>query len=121
MGYDPNLFMSDVTPELICSICLQIMSDPMMLDKCEHFFCRDCILAKLDDSPMCPIDRGPFEQSEIRKPFPFIVNLLGNLQMKCRFHPECEDIIKQKEVIDHEFHCSFNPLNNLTCEKCKYL
>ena len=126
MGLDCELFLDDDKfQNFVCAICLDVFVDPVMLTTCECSFCRKCILGVLEENPEtflnCPIDEKPFTESSIRKPFPFVLNLLKNLQMKCKFSPECDKIILYENFDDHLFNCSFNPLNNILCTKGIYL
>uniref|UniRef100_A0A8C5Q845 Zinc-binding protein A33-like n=1 Tax=Leptobrachium leishanense TaxID=445787 RepID=A0A8C5Q845_9ANUR len=47
---------NSLSEELTCSVCCDLLSDPVMLD-CMHHFCRDCITSYWDISktdPSCP-------------------------------------------------------------------
>ncbi|XP_073468705.1 E3 ubiquitin-protein ligase TRIM11-like [Aquarana catesbeiana] len=60
---------SSLGAELICSICLDIYSDPLML-KCGHNFCRGCLELLLDTQEKsgvfsCPDCRGEFSQRPV--------------------------------------------------------
>ncbi|KAM4036990.1 E3 ubiquitin/ISG15 ligase TRIM25-like [Anomaloglossus baeobatrachus] len=57
---------SDLRDELLCSICLSIFKDPVML-RCGHNFCRDCIDRVLDTQDesgvyYCPECREEFQE-----------------------------------------------------------
>ncbi len=44
MGYDILRFKSaDINREFICSICLDVLEEPLVIDPCDHIFCSDCI------------------------------------------------------------------------------
>nr|XP_002742351.1 PREDICTED: uncharacterized protein LOC100368311 [Saccoglossus kowalevskii] len=40
---------------LECPICMERVSDPKMLQDCQHTFCRACIDRALKDKPVCPV------------------------------------------------------------------
>ncbi|XP_040191888.1 E3 ubiquitin-protein ligase TRIM39-like [Rana temporaria] len=57
---------SHLEKELLCSICLSIYTDPVML-KCGHNYCRDCIDCGLDTQErsggyFCPFCRKMFQE-----------------------------------------------------------
>jgi hypothetical protein len=44
MGYDITRFKnSDINEEFICSICHDVLKDPLVIDPCDHIFCSECI------------------------------------------------------------------------------
>jgi E3 ubiquitin-protein ligase NRDP1 len=44
MGYDLLRFKSsDINEEFICSICRDVLKDPLVIDPCDHIFCSECI------------------------------------------------------------------------------
>ncbi len=48
MGYDANRFIDKIADHFICSICLDVIENPVMTGICEHIFCKkylnECIL-----------------------------------------------------------------------------
>ena len=68
MGYDVARFVGEISEELICSICSEILENPLTTD-CEHLFCRECINDWLRDNHTCPIDRLYVHQRTL-KPAP---------------------------------------------------
>ncbi|ORY50570.1 hypothetical protein BCR33DRAFT_713338 [Rhizoclosmatium globosum] len=47
-----------ITDTLTCSICMELLQDPVRVDPCDHYFCRPCIKGWLrKDRMTCPIDR----------------------------------------------------------------
>ncbi|XP_037374862.1 E3 ubiquitin-protein ligase TRIM38-like [Talpa occidentalis] len=59
--------------EATCSICLELMTEPMSID-CGHSFCRQCIEDILENlqvmsslrDPQCPLCRAPFQRQSLR-------------------------------------------------------
>lgn len=39
-----------------CNICLQVLKDPVMINRCEHIYCRECIVNWLCNRQICPED-----------------------------------------------------------------
>ncbi len=48
MGYDTKRFIGKIADHFICSICLDVIENPVMTGICEHIFCKkylnECIL-----------------------------------------------------------------------------
>lgn len=66
MGFDVTRFVGETSEELICSICSEILEDPLTTE-CEHLFCRRCIADWLRDNRTCPIDRLYIHQRNLRQ------------------------------------------------------
>ena len=43
MGIDSELMDAKVDEEFICSICTEILENPVEIKDCEHIFCDECI------------------------------------------------------------------------------
>lgn len=65
---DQQLLVSMKTSDLTCSICLDILTDPVILS-CAHIFCKQCIY-KISE-PICPNCRAIYDRSLVR---PFLVD-----------------------------------------------
>ncbi len=66
MGYDVARFTSEISEELICSICSEVLESPLTTE-CEHLFCRDCINDWLRENRTCPIDRLYIHQRNLKQ------------------------------------------------------
>ncbi|CAL4154711.1 unnamed protein product, partial [Meganyctiphanes norvegica] len=43
--------------DLKCPICLEVLTDPVMLPLCGHSLCRSCLISLTPQPPLCPICR----------------------------------------------------------------
>ena len=121
MGFDSERLFTEVLEEFLCDICLEALKNPKMLEKCGHIFCNECLLGLLDKADSsCPLDRKAFNKECIVRPIPVFLSIYHKLQIKCEFWPNCEEQINVHNYDSHCENCSFNPLNMLTCEKCKF-
>lgn len=52
-------FTSDLPSHLECSICQNLLEDPVVCDNGSHTFCKKCLIDWMGRSerPLCPIDR----------------------------------------------------------------
>uniref|UniRef100_A0A4W3H457 RING-type domain-containing protein n=1 Tax=Callorhinchus milii TaxID=7868 RepID=A0A4W3H457_CALMI len=65
-----------LTEELICPVCLELFTDPVILD-CSHSFCRSCI-TRCWEKPgpsSCPVCQETFLERNLRTN-----RALGNLE-----------------------------------------
>ena len=68
MGWDINRFLEKdkIVEELICTICTDIIKDPVQTN-CEHTFCRECITRWLEGGQRtCPEDREQLTSNDLR-------------------------------------------------------
>ena len=120
MGFDIDDFVSEVWDDYKCPICLDVLEYPQMLEKCRHIFCKLCIDQILDVKSYCPLDRQQFVKESIQKPIASFMSGYLELQIKCKFYPDCEEQINIENYYSHCEACFFNPKKNLTCCKCKF-
>lgn len=118
MGYDLDRFTGDIDEELKCPICCGVLEDPIQGSRCEHAYCRKCIVEWMKTSESCPVDRQSLKTAQLQ-PIPRIVrNLLNHLHIKCDFIScGCPDIITLEELAGHRGCCPYNPEYPVPCPK----
>ena len=84
MGFDVNRFKSPLSSVIICSICSNVLHDPLQSYICKHTYCKKCIKASLQDQKMCPKCSKSLSSKDLEVPLT-IVNYLSNLEIKCDF------------------------------------
>lgn len=111
MGYETDRFVENhIEEEFICSICHDVLADPVFISTCEHMFCGDCIRQWMRNSHMCPVDRGQIQSSHLHPPLRSFRDLLGKLKIQCDFVKlGCSEVLKLENLKDHCGNCSFNP------------
>ncbi|KAI0389703.1 hypothetical protein F5Y17DRAFT_109449 [Xylariaceae sp. FL0594] len=77
-------YEGEVDENLICPICHLPLLSPV-ITKCDHVFCRRCIVQAHSLNPVCPVDRQPLGSLDLEtRPAPKIVeNQLGSLLVRC--------------------------------------
>lgn len=75
MGYDIERFVGYVNEGLLCSICRDVLEDPLQAP-CEHAFCTACIHGWLVHHSNCPEDRQVIDVSLLRPLYRYPVILL---------------------------------------------
>lgn len=75
MGYDIERFVGYVNEGLLCSICRDVLEDPLQAP-CEHAFCTACIHGWLVHHSNCPEDRQMIDVSLLRPLYRYTIILL---------------------------------------------
>ena len=118
-GYDDSRFEKAVDDHFHCSICYNVLKEPMMCRNNEHLFCRDCITEHLNtNSHTCPECNEDLTVKTLRRAR-VISNILSGLQIKCDYsHRGCQEYVRLEELNSHVENCGFAPMkcSNKECE-----
>lgn len=128
MGVDANRFPGPVDEEFKCSICLNVLENPVH-GTCGHVFCRLCIMTWLESGSQsrsghrrlrvlgtCPVDRQTLHQDDlIEAALPFKA-LLSRLKIRCDYADYgCSQVVMMGSLSDHMKVCNFNPDDLIEC------
>lgn len=118
MGYDLERFTGEIDEELKCPICCGVLEEPLQGGRCEHAYCRKCIVEWMKTSESCPVDRQGLRVAQLQ-PIPRIVrNLLNHLHIRCDFAAGgCPDVVRLEELAAHRGACPFNPEHPVPCSR----
>ncbi|CAG2166305.1 unnamed protein product [Oppiella nova] len=95
--------------ELSCSICLNIIRDPVVTPCCHQTFCRDCLIEWLKENTVCPYDRKTLNANELYKPRRVFEDILGKLKIKCKFSDNgCPSVVPLDQLPQHVNSCPYN-------------
>ena len=118
-GYDDSRFEKAVDDHFHCSICYNVLKEPMMCRNNEHLFCRDCITEHLNtNSHTCPECNEDLTFETLRRAR-VISNFLSGLKIKCDYsHRGCQEYLRLEELGSHVENCGFAPVkcSNEECE-----
>ena len=118
-GYDDSRFEKAVDDHFHCSICYNVLKEPMMCRNNEHLFCRDCITEHLNtNSHTCPECNEDLTVETLRRAR-VITNFLFGLKIKCDYsHRGCQEYIRLEKLDSHVENCGFAPVkcSNEECE-----
>ena len=118
-GYDDSRFEKAVDDHFHCSICYNVLKEPMMCRNNEHLFCRDCITEHLNtNSHTCPECNEGLTVYTVRRAR-VISNILSGLKIKCDYSNRgCQGYIRLEELDSHVENCGFAPVkcSNEECE-----
>ena len=120
-GYDVSRFEKAVDDHFHCSICYNVLKEPMMCRNNEHLFCRDCITEHLNtNSHTCPECNEDLTVETLRRAR-VISNVLSGLKIKCNYsHRGCQEYIRLEELDSHVENCDFAPVK-CSNEKCEMI
>ncbi|XP_071594066.1 RING finger protein 151-like isoform X2 [Heliangelus exortis] len=117
MGYDIERFVGYVNEGLLCSICHDVLEDPLQAP-CEHAFCTACIHGWLVHHSNCPEDRQTVDVSLLRPLYRYMKNDLNRLQLRCKNREHgCVMICSLESIERHERECEYSqiPCSNAGC------
>ena len=118
-GYNDSRFEKAVDHHLHCSVCYNVLKDPVMCRNNEHLFCRDCITEHLNtNSHTCPECNEDLTVETLRRAR-VISNILSGLEIKCDYSQRgCQESIRLDELDSHVENCGFAPVkcSNEECE-----
>lgn len=117
MGFDTDRFEdSEISEELICSICTGVLEDPLTTH-CDHLFCNECINDWLRHHHTCPIDRCPLRTCMLKRAPRAIRNLINRLKIYCPYRDDgCEQTIRLEQYDQHQLECQYNPDSMVKCK-----
>ncbi len=118
-GYDDSRFEKAVDTHFHCSICYNVLKEPMMCRNNEHIFCRGCITEHLTvNSHTCPECNEDLTVKTLRKAR-LASNYLSELKIKCDyFNRGCQECIRLEELDSHVKNCGFAPVK-CSNEECQ--
>ena len=122
---DVGTVLKSVVERCICSICNELVEDPILLT-CEHFYCRSCIYLKItEDDPessektvKCPDCKVEFNPStDVKPPSLFMRNVLAAIRVRCSLDG-CEVTMPYNSLREHVNECLLNPDLETECTFC---
>lgn len=111
-------YVSAYDNNLMCPICRCPFVDPVILDACDHCFCRDCIRRTWNTGQEytpagirgnCPSCRTPAKLGPRSSASKILINMTDELLVRCPKADEgCKSEIKRGEVQDHvNIYCPY--------------
>jgi hypothetical protein len=110
-GYEDDRFEKAVDAHFHCSICYNVLKEPMMCRNNEHIFCRGCITEHLTvNSHTCPECNEDLTVETLRKAR-LVSNYLSELKIKCDYSNRgCQEFVRLEELDSHVENCGFAPV-----------
>lgn len=109
MGYETERFIGTINDNLICSICQEVLEDPMECSECQTNFCSACIALWMTKSKICP-NRCDLK---LQRSHRFVRSELEKLQIYCVNKDfGCEYLLKLEFLKQHEDKdCNFRRIS----------
>ena len=109
-GYDEERFASTVDRDFICSICCNVLKDPVLCPRNHHCFCRGCITKHLENSQRCPTCADELTVETLAEPQRTIKRMLNESKIRCVYIDRgCQEIVQLQHLDQHEATCGFTP------------
>lgn len=118
MGISIDIVIDETSiAHFICSICTELVENPVMLKTCEHLFCGECITEwrrVCETGSKCPDCRRSFVNSDIVDPNRILLNLIGDIQLCCG-NRGCDLIVNYSNYSGHSSSCDKAMIQ---CKEC---
>ena len=109
-GYDEERFVTTINRNFLCLICFNVLKDPVLSLRNQHYFCRGCITKHLENSRRCPTCADELTEETLAEPQRMIKDYLNELNICCVYHDRgCEEIVQLQHLDQHEDSCGFTP------------
>ncbi|KAK7232603.1 hypothetical protein SO694_0003515 [Aureococcus anophagefferens] len=102
----------DAVPyDLLCTICLGVVSDDAVQTPCGHIYCRECIRSSLRRQAVCPQDRKALSHGQLRlvkEANPIVRRIWGAIKVRCCYaeRGECKWTGNLGDALSHEARCA---------------
>lgn len=108
MGIDTHRFVATVPNALICTICNDVLDNPVQCPTNQHIFCLECITHWLEDHKSCPLDREELSAAQLQ-PARVIALILEDYDVKCEFFGNgCKVVMRFGSINEHGANCEFD-------------
>ena len=107
----------NMSSELICLICLNIVYDPIMCAKCGGIFCKSCIKQLMKTSNICP-NKCILQTKSIDR---ILHNLLDKFELNCFYKKNgCNKILLYSDFVKHCKECEYS-LYKCNSPNCNFI
>ncbi|CAB4024673.1 RING finger 151-like isoform X1 [Paramuricea clavata] len=112
LGYDDERFESIVNQNFHCLICYNVLKDPVMCRRNEHYFCRGCITEHLRrNSHTCPTCADGLSVETLQDVPRIVKNYLNELSIRCdHYNRGCRELVQLQNLKRHVAECGFTPV-----------
>ena len=109
--YEDARFENVVDENYHCPICMNVLKEPVMCQRNEHYFCNQCITKHLENSQTCPTCMDQLTAETLRQPPRIVTSYLLNLKIRCDYLQRgCRDIVRLEDLKTHVESCGFSPV-----------
>ncbi|CAB4002160.1 E3 ubiquitin- ligase NRDP1-like [Paramuricea clavata] len=112
LGYDDERFESIVNRNFHCLICFNVLKDPVMCRRNQHYFCRGCITEHLRrNSHTCPTCADELSVETLQDVPRIVKDYLDELSIRCDHYDRgCRELVQLQNLKRHVAECGFTPV-----------
>ncbi|CAB4038867.1 E3 ubiquitin- ligase NRDP1 [Paramuricea clavata] len=111
-GYDDERFESIVDQNFHCLICYNVLKDPVMCRRNQHYFCHGCITEHLrTNSHTCPTCADELSVETLAEVPRIVKNYLDERKILCDHYDRgCRELVQLQNLKRHVAECGFTPV-----------
>ena len=121
LGYDDERFESIVDQHFHCLICYNVLKDPVMCRRNQHYFCRGCITEHLRrNSHTCPTCADELTVETLTNVPRIVTDYLNGRKIRCDYEDRgCRELVQLQNLNRHLAECGFSPVvcGNQGCDQ----
>ena len=112
LGYDDERFESIVNRNFHCLICFNVLKDPVMCRRNQHYFCHGCIMEHLRrNSHTCPTCADELSVETLQDVPRIVKDYLDELSIRCDHYDRgCRELVQLQNLKRHVAECGFTPV-----------
>ena len=111
-GYDDERFDTIIDRHFHCLICYNVLKDPVMCRRNQHYFCRGCITEHLRrNSHTCPTCADELTVETLTDAPRIVTNYLNERKIRCDYEDRgCRKLVQLQNLNRHVADCGFSPV-----------
>ena len=112
LGYDDERFESIVDQNFHCLICYNVLKDPVMCRRNQHYFCRGCITEHLRRNfHTCPTCADELTVETLGEVPRIVKTYLNERKIRCDYEDRgCRELVQLQNLNRHVAECGFSPV-----------
>ena len=112
LGYDDERFESMVDQNFRCLVCYNVLKDPVMCRRNQHYFCRGCITEHLRrNSHTCPTCADELTVDTLGEVPRIVKTYLNERRIRCDYEGRgCRELVQLQNLNRHVAECGFSPV-----------
>ena len=112
LGYDDERFESMVDQNFHCLVCYNVLKDPVMCRRNQHYFCRGCITEHLRrNSHTCPTCADELTVDTLGEVPRIAKTYLNERKIRCDYEDRgCREFVQLQNLNRHVAECGFSPV-----------
>ena len=112
LGYDDERFDTIIDRHFHCLICYNVLKDPVMCRRNQHYFCRGCIMEHLRrNSHTCPTCADELTFETLNNVPRIVTDYLDERKIRCDYENRgCRELVQLQNLNRHVAECGFSPV-----------